>query len=619
MLRNYQSEDFQAIENDIVNGQTRLLLVHATGLGKTVMMSHVCGNLSRIVDSLSRFRKTGKRSLIIVNRDTLVTQTIEKLNKTFPNLTISVEQAQEYADTHSDVVIATIQTLGSAKKNELGEPDWKKRLSRFNPDEFGLVIVDESHNSASAIYRNVLKYFKVYKSDPIYNDPNKILLMVTATPNRSDNQGLEEFVDKITGAYEDPVTGARGRGLPWAVKNGWLARPHGRRVNTEVNLDGVSIVAGDFNEKELNNAVNTDKRNPIAVDEYVKECDGEHKKAVAFTVNIDHANALAAKFNERGIRAAAVSSKMSNKECDKIFQAFKIGYFKVLCGCDKFTEGFDDPSIEMILMLRPTKSSRWYTQAVGRGARLYPSPEDLAVMRANGIEPDFIKEYFTVIDYVDVSSRHSLFSIPRLFGLSSKLDCQGKDVLDIAEKMQGEVKKLSPSQQNQVKLDEIPDMATLKATIENIDLLSIPTVPDHIAAISPLNWIGIQNGYQIGLANNQTHVLRENSLGGFDAYVITKGINKYQTTYPSLEAAIKSVDAKIPEDQRELVKANASWRTAKVPPTENQLAVLIRARSAWSSKFASADKFKEFLLKNHTKGSASDLIQKLASRMPLFN
>jgi len=258
-------------------------------------------------------------------------------------------------------------------------------------------------------------------------------------------------------------------------------------------------------------------------------------------------------------------------------------------------------------------------QAVGRGARPYPAPEELKRLRSEGKEPEWIKDHFTVIDYVDVSSRHSLFSIPRLFGMSAKLDCGGKDVLELAEQMQEEIKKLPAAKQSQIKMEEIPDMATLKATIESIDLLSIPTVPEHIQRISPLNWIEIPNGYQIGLANNQTHVLRENSLGTFDAHVITKGITKYETTYPTLESAIQSIDAKIPEDQKELVKANASWRTAKVPPTENQIAILVRARHQWQSRFANADKFREFLVKNHTKGSASDLITKLVSRQPIFN
>jgi superfamily II DNA or RNA helicase len=615
LLRDYQLEDYNAIVDDVVNGETRLLLVWPTGAGKTTIFSYLAGHIKEVLGKTRMGKYVGTRTLILVNRDKLVDQTASTINRMFPHVTISVEQASEYADDHSDVVIAMVQSVGSAKKNELGEPEWKKRLSRFNPDEFGLIIVDEAHNASSTIYRSVLKYFKAYHSDSAYNDPNKILLFVTATPNRTDNQGLEEFVSKITGAYEDPVTGAKGRSIVWAVKNGWLVRPEGHRVNTEVDLDDVSITMGDFNEKELSSKVDTEKRNKIAVDKYIEIANG--KKAVAFSVNIEHAEHLAQAFNDRGIRAAAISSRMKKSDCDKIMQAFELGYYRVMVGCDKFTEGFDDPTIEVVMMLRPTKSSRFYIQAVGRGLRPFPSKEALASMRSQGKEPDWIKDKCIIIDYVDNISKHSLMTIPRLFGLSSKLDPGGKDVLEVAEAMQEEAKKLSPSKQSQLKLDEIPDMATLKATIERLDLLALPSVPPEIQRISDLNWLPYPSGYQIGLPSI-TYALRENSLGGYDAYEINKGLNKYITTFPTLDAAIPSLESKIPSDQAELARANASWRTAKVPPTENQIALLRKAKTQWAKKFATEDKFVQYLKDNVTKGGASDMIARLLAKQPIW-
>lgn len=584
-LREYQTEDLSSVADCYNRGERRLLGVWPTGSGKTLALA-----------SLPSFVKTPGKTIIILNRTELVQQTIDKISKYNPTARVGVEKAGSYHDSSDDVIIASIQTIGSAKENEDGTPFFNKRLRSLNPDEFGTVIVDESHRALSPIYRTALRWLKVYKDEPEYNDPNKLLLCLTATPNRSDNKGLEEICSTV----------AFSRDIRWGIQNGWLTDIIAWRCNTSIDISDTKITAGDFNQKQLSNKINVPKRNELVVKEYQKIAAG--KKALFFCIDIQHSEDLATEFNKQGIRTFAVHSKTPDKIREKVFQLHRNGYYTVLTGCGVFLEGYDDPTIEVIGMVRPTKSGLLYRQAIGRGLRPYPAPEEVAAIRADGREPEWIKPACIVIDFVDVSSRHSLITAPTLFGLSPNLDLKGKKAVETVEELEDKLKKLSAAKQATTNLSLFDDLTKLHAHMERVDLLSVPSTPDEIKAVSELSWIGSGVSYQLSLPDN-TFSIKQNTLGGFDCHKITKGMLQFIDSFQSLEKAVSAVEGRLLDNEYSFAKANQKWR--KDPPNEGQVNLLAMLDLEGVRRHNGRENYKANVRETLTKGQVSQMISKL--------
>ncbi|MBC7106262.1 MAG: restriction endonuclease subunit R, partial [Firmicutes bacterium] len=210
-------------------------------------------------------------------------------------------------------------------------------------------------------------------------DPDKLLLGVTATPVRGDKVGLGAVFQKIV--YQ--------RSLLWMVRAGYLVDFRGLVVDTGVDLGDVRVVAGDFADADLEGVLNTEDRNGLIARAYLDHTAG--RRAVAFTAGVQHALDLAATFRAAGVTAEAVSGETPEEERRKLLSAFRAGDVRVLCNCNLLTEGWDEPSLDCILMARPTKSKALYLQMLGRGARPYPGKQDCLV-----------------IDFVDNTGRHDV-------------------------------------------------------------------------------------------------------------------------------------------------------------------------------------------------------------------
>src|SRR5690606_23981825 len=150
--------------------------------------------------------------------------------------------------------------------------------------------------------------------------------------------------------------------------------------------------AGDFHAGELSRAVNNEGRNVAIVQAYRQYADG--KKAIAFTVDVEHARVLTEVFQHAGIPAAYVHGGMRKEERKAVLQDLRSGEIRVVCNCNVLTEGFDEPSVEAVILARPTKSLSLFTQMVGRGTRLYPE-----------------KKRLILLDVVDNTKRHRVVSV----------------------------------------------------------------------------------------------------------------------------------------------------------------------------------------------------------------
>ena len=334
-LRDYQQACIGEIE---ARPPGRYLVQMATGLGKTVTFANI--------------PRKGKM-LILSHREELVRQPL----KYFDCLT-GVEMAKEHAPPMAEVVSASVASL-------------TRRLERFSPDEFDLIICDEAHHAAARTYRRIFDYFQ----------PRK-LIGFTATPNRSDSVRLDDVFQEII--FQ--------RDLRWAIQNGWLCDIYCRRVNIGYDLTGVHTRNGDYAPGELDEAMD-------GTADAVAQCYRELATGATliFAASVRQCQEIVSRIPG----AVAVTGMTKNRS--EIIAAFTRREIPCLVNCMVFTEGTDIPLVETVIIARPTQSDSLYAQMVGRGLRLHPE-----------------KECLNLIDCVGVTGKSNLCTAPSLLGIDLK-------------------------------------------------------------------------------------------------------------------------------------------------------------------------------------------------------
>ncbi len=331
-LRDYQEEARTAIANEWEKGVKKTLLVLPTGCGKTIVFSKV------VEDRV----KLGERVLILAHRSELLDQASDKLAKATGIFTATEKAEQSCLNSWFRVVVGSVQTLQRPK-----------RLAQFDKDYFDTIVVDEAHHCISDSYQRVLEHFS-----------NANVLGVTATPDRGDMRNLGSYFESL--AYEYT--------LPKAIKNGYLSPIKALTIPLELDLSAVSMQSGDFKASEVGTAL--DPYLEQIADEMLKYC--TDKKTVVFLPLVKTSQKFRDILNEKGFKAAEVNG--DSKDRAEVLDDFSKGKYNVLCNSMLLTEGWDEPSVDCIVVLRPTKVRSLYSQMVGRGTRLYPGKEDLLLL-----------------------------------------------------------------------------------------------------------------------------------------------------------------------------------------------------------------------------------------------
>ena len=347
--REYQIEALEAVYARRRLGVRRQLISLPTGCGKTVVFALLAKELN-------------VRTLVVAHAEELIAQAIAKFKMIWPEVNIGVVKA-ESDDVEAHVVVASIQTAAR-----------DKRLQRLKEQNFSLLIVDECHHAAAPSYSNLVNELG------FFTDPEKLLVGVTATPKRGDGVGLKTIFQEIV--FE--------RSINTMIRAGYLSPLVGKQIFTKMELRHVGIRNGDFISSELSKAINTPERNRIIINNY-KLYAAQRKKSLAFCVDVQHAKDLAEAFNQQGIPALAVYGAMPDKERALALSLFSNGKYSVLTNCQLLTEGFDEPSIDCVIMGRPTQSTALFTQMIGRGTRTFPLKRDCLVL-----------------DFTDNVSKHNL-------------------------------------------------------------------------------------------------------------------------------------------------------------------------------------------------------------------
>ncbi len=322
-LRPYQEEARQAVERQWEQVD-KTLLVLPTGTGKTVVFS-------KIIEDRVR---QGSRALILAHRGELLDQAADKLASATGLMCATEKAEQSCLGSWFRVVVGSVQTLMR-----------EKRLNQFDSDYFDTIVVDEAHHCISDSYQKVLKHF-----------PEAKVLGVTATPDRGDMRNLGSYFESL--AYEYT--------LPKAIKEGYLCPIKAQTIPLKLDLSSVSVQAGDFKAGDIGTALD-----PYLVqiaEEMGKVC--HDRKTVVFLPLIKTSQKFCKMLNEAGFAAAEVNGNSEDRA--EILKDFEDGRYNVLCNSMLLTEGWDCPSVDCIVVLRPTKIRSLYCQMVGRGTRLSP-------------------------------------------------------------------------------------------------------------------------------------------------------------------------------------------------------------------------------------------------------
>ena len=331
-LRKYQQESINSIQEEWNNGRKRTLLVLPTGCGKTVVFTKLAEEMV----------KQGKRVLILAHRTELLEQASDKLFK-ITGLKTALEKADSTAiGSWCRVSVGSVQTLQR-----------DKRLNQFPKDYWDVIIVDEAHHILSDGYMKVMKYFDVAN-----------VLGVTATPDRSDMRNLGSYFDSLAYEYS----------LVQAIKEGYLSKIKALTIPLSLDLSNVSMSAGDFKASDVGTAL--DPYLEQIADEMVKQC--ADRKTVVFLPLVKTSQKFRDILNAKGFRAAEVNGESKNRA--EVLEDFENDRYNVLCNSMLLTEGWDCPSVDCVVVLRPTKVRALYSQMVGRGTRLFPGKDELLLL-----------------------------------------------------------------------------------------------------------------------------------------------------------------------------------------------------------------------------------------------
>lgn len=380
-LRDYQEECYKCALSELERHRSTLIVM-ATGLGKTVVFA-----------SIARDWPTG-RVLVIAHRDELIRQAADKI-EAITQEPCAIEMGEQWSDEEQNfygrcrVIVSSVQTM--CRPN---------RQKRFNPNDFGLIVIDEAHRTTANSYLKILGYFR--------ENPNVKVIGVTATPDRSDKEGLGKVFESV--AYE--------YGIKQGIKSGWLVPIEQQIVWIEsLDFSMCRTTAGDLNLGDLSQIMENEKPLHGIADATIKIA-GD-RKTLIFNASVAQSDRVAEIINRHKPNSAEFLCGETEREYRRdAVKRYAKGEFQFLSNCGIALEGFDDPGIQVVSMARPTKSRALYTQAIGRGTRPLPGLVDgipTAKGRRDAIAAS-AKPTLLVVDFMGNCGRHKLIHSHNVLG-----------------------------------------------------------------------------------------------------------------------------------------------------------------------------------------------------------
>jgi superfamily II DNA or RNA helicase len=341
-----QQQALDALAATRQGGNRAGLVVMATGLGKTWLAAFDSVNFERV--------------LFIAHREEILNQAMRTFRGIRPDADLGLYGGGHH-DRDADVLFASVQTLSRA--NHLGQ---------FDPARFDYVVIDEFHHAAAASYRRLIDHFA-----PAF------LLGLTATPERTDGGDLLALCGENLVFRCDLVDG---------INSELLAPFQYFGVPDVVEFENIPWRSGRFDPEALEHAVATELRAANAFDQWQQRA---QRRTLAFCVSQRHADFMVDYFRGRGVRCVAVHSGARTAPRTESLEDLASGRLQIVFAVDMFNEGVDVPTIDTVMMLRPTESKILWLQQFGRGLR-----------RAQE------KSHLTVIDYI--GNHRTFLQVPML-------------------------------------------------------------------------------------------------------------------------------------------------------------------------------------------------------------
>jgi superfamily II DNA or RNA helicase len=519
-LRPYQREAVDAVIAARRRGVKRMLVALPTGAGKTIVFSEL-------------IRRARREVLVLAHRDELLEQAKHKieaaLRQAGDHRRVEIERGQVRVSSSARVIVASIRSLHEGRIGAV-----------LAGRELGLVIYDECHHAVADANRAVLERIGVF--DPEWPGT---LVGFTATTRRADGRGLDEVFEEIVAS----------RTLQQMIADGYLRPLRGLRIETKISIDGVPLVGedlDDFDQDALERAVDVEGRNQLVARSILELC--RDRRTIAFCTGVRHAEHLSAALNSLGVRAAIVHGEMPKPARARTLAQFRDGLFRVITNVGVLTEGFDDPGVSAVAMVRPLRSEALYLQCVGRGMRLDPSAADCLVL-----------------DFVDLSK----------LKIVTAATLEGREVKPFPERDDGEGNMIPPPSED----DRDEPAATLGEIIERLCEFDPLTMVqrEEAAAISRNAWLSLgSRGMMLHFHDHHGALrhfeVRPRLRRGVEVWLGDKQMTRCATT----SAAIEAVDHELPKhgDARS-ARADAPWRLHPVTaPLAEALAQLRPPRRA---------------------------------------
>lgn len=448
--RPYQIEAIKAIHKSLKSVDSALMVM-ATGLGKTFAFAMLALD----------FLPSG-RVMVLAHREELIFQAYQKLHDV-TGIEPGVEMGNYHIQEQSQLVVSSIQT-------QIAGMDGRGRMTKFNPHEFSLIVIDEAHHSCAKSYRRVIDYYR--------QNPNTKILGVTATPDRADEEALGKVFEDV--AYEYDIRDA--------IVDGWLVEIRQSEVVVEgLDFSQIRTTAGDLNGADLATVLEHEEAlHEIATP--TVELVGD-RKALVFAASVAQAERLTEIINRHKSGSAKFVTGTTDKDKRRrLFSEFACKDFQFLVNVGVATEGFDDPGIDCVVMARPTKSRSLYAQMTGRGTRPLPgvvdgleTPQQRKEALRNSDKP-----FVEVIDFVGNSGRHKLITSADILGgnyddkiverakekaREKELPC---DVIDELEQAQREIEAERREARERTMREKLTARAKYStATVNPFDVLDI--------------------------------------------------------------------------------------------------------------------------------------------------
>jgi DNA repair protein RadD len=353
-LRDYQEQGVNDIRAAFQQGFRRVCYTAPCGAGKTILVVYMA----------SATVLNGGRTIFLVHRVELLDQAAETFKRSgihfgiiAPNRPISSDKIQ----------LASVQTL-ARRLHKIPEPN--------------LIITDEHHHSVASTWRKIFDYW-----------PQAYGVGLTATPCRLNGEGLGEVSDIL-------IPGPSAKDL---IKQGYLAPYKYFAPPQIINMEGVRVKMGDYDQKQLAETIDKPTIIGDALEHYERLAKG--KSAIVYCVNIEHSQHTAKAFRNAGYTAAHLDGKTHPIERKRITNDFRIGKLQIITNCDIVSEGYDCPGAEAVILLRPTQSLTLYVQ------------QSMRCLRPDKNNPDKVG---IIIDAVGNVARHGLPDEDREWSLEGK-------------------------------------------------------------------------------------------------------------------------------------------------------------------------------------------------------